>query len=101
MESIHTGRWTRIETDGQARCSLDNYFKTGGLVGDIGTTTKILFMYSQKRNCVASLRIYTFICLWAIYIYSQDQKTYFPAAEQAGGSWEYINRQTPECGNWD
>jgi hypothetical protein len=23
----------------------------------------------------------TFMCLWAIYVYSQDRSTYFPAAE--------------------
>jgi hypothetical protein len=41
------------------------------------------------------------MCLWAI-IYSQDRSTYFPAAEYADQSWEYMNRsQTHECGNWD
>ncbi len=28
-----------------------------------------------------------------IHIYSQDRSTYFPAAEQANQSWEYVNRR--------
>ncbi len=40
-------------------------------------------------------------CVCELFIYSQDRSTYFPAAEYADRSWEYINRsQTKECGNW-
>jgi hypothetical protein len=41
-------------------------------------------------------------CVYELFIFSQDPSTYFPAAEKADRSWEYINRsQTHECGNRD
>ncbi len=41
-------------------------------------------------------------CFSERFIYSHDRFTYFPAAEQADRSWEYIDRsQKHECRNWD
>ncbi len=43
-------------------------------------------------------------CVCERFIYSQDQSTYFPAAEKEDRSWEYITRSRThecECGNRD
>ncbi len=41
-------------------------------------------------------------CFCERFIYSQNQSTYFPAAEQADQSWKYINlSQIYECRNWE
>ncbi len=41
-------------------------------------------------------------CVCERFIYSHGWSTYFPAAEEADRSWEYINRtQKHDCRNWD
>jgi hypothetical protein len=45
---------------------------------------------------------YPHSCVCERFIYSQGRSTYFPAAEQADHSCEYIiHSQTHDCGNWD
>ncbi len=67
------------------------------------TILKIWNKNSQKRNCAASVPMFTFKCLWVIYILPgsfclfSSRKIHY--VEQF---WEYLKRsQTQECGNWD
>ncbi len=61
---------------------------------------KIRNKYSQKRNCAATVRISTFTCLWAIYIFPRSI-CLFCCRKYVDRSWKYINRsQTHECGTW-
>ncbi len=67
------------------------------------TATKIPFIFSQKRNCAASVPISRFMCGCERFIYSQNWSTYFPAADyrQTGpgsksltGTWMYVETGT-------
>ncbi len=58
-----------------------------------------IYVFPEKG---AALLPFPHSCVCERFIYSQDRSTYFPAAEWADRSWEYINRsQTHECRNWD
>ncbi len=59
------------------------------------TIPKIWNKYSQKRICLATVQIFTFMCLWSIYIFPQSICLFW----YVDWSWEHINRsQTHECG---
>jgi hypothetical protein len=47
-------------------------------------------MYSQKRNCAASVPFPTFMVLWTIYTFPESS-TYLAAAKETYRSWNYIN----------
>jgi hypothetical protein len=51
---------------------------------------KIRNKYSQKRNCVATVPIYTFMCLWAICIFLRSI-CLLCCRKYVDRSWEYIN----------
>jgi hypothetical protein len=65
------------------------------------TAKKFEFIYSQERNCAASVPIHIHVSVSDL-LNSHVRPTYIPAAEYADRSGEYINRsQKHACRNWD
>jgi hypothetical protein len=62
-----------------------------------------VFLFWELRG-FSPISTFTFLCLWAIYIFSGSVHI-FPAAEYADRWWEYINRSPThnfgDCGHWD
>ncbi len=60
---------------------------------------KIRNKYFQKRDCAASVAVYTFMCLWAI-IYSHYRSAYSAAGKYVDRSREYIRKSLIDTWLW-
>jgi hypothetical protein len=69
---------------------------------DINCKDTIPKIHIPRKEIVRPHSQFPHSCVCERFIYSQDRSSYFPVAEKADRSWEYINRsQTHENGNWD